>query len=157
MAWVTGELIQHADVPRAKTSWEGSIVESTNDTQAGKPKKNVLLLVSLVLGALYVIYSLWYWFGGGAASQAGADSASQAGAGLAAVIVMPHLALTVLAVVFNALGLFMNKAGFALTAGILYAVAMVLFPVYFFFVIVEMTLCFVAYAKLHKQQKDTAQ
>ena len=45
----------------------------------------------------------------------------------------------------------MNKAAFALTAGILYAVAMVLFPVYFFFVIVQMILCFVAFAKMRKQ------
>lgn len=115
-------------------------------------KKSALLAVALVLGAAYIVYSLWYWFGGGAAGQVGADSASQAGAGLAAMLVMPHLVLTLLAVVFNALGLFVNKRGFALTAGILYAVAMVLFPVYFFFVIVQMILCFVAFAKMRGQQ-----
>ena len=36
----------------------------------------------------------------------------------------------------------------ALTAGILYAVAMVLFPMYFFFVVVEMILCFIAFARM---------
>lgn len=116
-----------------------------------KPKKSVLLGIALALGAVYVVYSLWYWFGGGAAGQVGSDSASQAGAGLAAVIVMPHLVLTLLAVVFNALATFMAKPAFALTAGILYAVAMALFPVYFFFVVVQMVLCFVAFAKMRKQ------
>lgn len=118
-----------------------------------KPKKSVLLGIALALGAVYVVYSLWYWFGGGAAGQVGSDSASQAGAGLAAVIVMPHLVLTLLAVVFNALGFVMGKRGFALTAGILYAVAMALFPVYFFFVIVQMILCFVAFAKMRGTEK----
>lgn len=116
-----------------------------------KAKKNKLLVVALVLGLAYVVYSLWYWFGGGAAGSVGADSASQAGAGLAAALVMPHLILTILAVVFNALATALSKPGFALTAGILYAVAMVLFPVYFFFVIAQMILCFVAFAKMRKK------
>ncbi len=117
-----------------------------------KQKKSALLAIALVLGVAYVIYSLWYWYGGGALGQVGADSASQAGAGLAAMLIMPHLALTLLAVVFNALGLLMGKRGFALTAGILYAVAMALFPAYFFFVIVQMILCFVAFARMRGQQ-----
>lgn len=126
----------------------------TNDvTKASKPKnkKNILLVIALVLGVAYVIYSLWYWYGGGAAGNVGADTASQAGAGLAAAIVMPHLTLTLLAVIFNALATFLARPGFALTAGILYAVAMALFPVYFFFVILQMVLCFVAFAKMRKQ------
>lgn len=117
-----------------------------------KQKKSALLAIALVLGVAYVIYSLWYWYGGGALGQVGADSASQAGAGLAAMLIMPHLALTLLAVVFNALGLLMGKRGFALTAGILYTVAIVLFPAYFFFVIVQMILCFVAFARMRGQQ-----
>lgn len=125
---------------------------NANVTNApARPKKNVLLVIALVLGVLYVVYSLWYWYGGGAASNVGTDSAAQAGAGLAAMIVMPHLVLTLLAVVFNALATFMAKPAFALTAGILYAVAMALFPVYFFFVVVQMVLCFVAFAKMRKQ------
>lgn len=107
-------------------------------------KRNNLLLVALVLSVLYIIYSLWYWFGGGAAGAVGADSASQLGASLATALVMPHLALTILAAVFNALAYFMKKRAFALVAGILYAVALVLFPSYFFFVLIQMILCFVA-------------
>ena len=44
----------------------------------------------------------------------------------------------------------MCKRGFALTGAILYAVSMVLFPMYFFFVIVQMILSFVGFAKLKK-------
>lgn len=116
-------------------------------------KRNKLLLVALILGAAYLVYSLWYWFGGGAAGAVGSDSASQAGAGIAAMLVMPHLLLTVVAVIFNALAFFMSKRAFALVAGILYAVAMVLFIAYALFLIIQMILCFVAYAKMPKADK----
>jgi hypothetical protein len=109
-------------------------------------KKSKLLLVALVLGALYLVYSGWYWFGGGV--DAGSSSSAQAGAAIASAIVMPHLALTLLAVVFNALGYALSKRPFALVAGILYSVAMVLFPPYFFFVIVQAILSYVAFAKM---------
>lgn len=65
---------------------------------------------------------------------------------------MPHLIFTVLAVLFNALGLFLRKRGFALTGGILYTVALVLFPVYFMFVIVQAVLSYIGYAKLPKDK-----
>lgn len=42
----------------------------------------------------------------------------------------------------------LNRRAFALTAGTLYAVAMVLFPMYFFFVVVEMIICFIAFARM---------
>lgn len=121
-----------------------------------KSGKSKLLLVALVLSALYMAYSAWYWFGGGAAASVGSDSASQAGGVLAAAIVTPHLLLALLGLVFNALGFAMNKRGFALTAGILYAVSMVLFPMYFFFVLIQMILCFVAFAKMRKAAKAAA-
>lgn len=108
--------------------------------------KSKLLIVSLVLGALYLVYSMAYW--SGAVSGSGSEAL---GGAIAATLVMPHLVCTLVAVVFNALGLFMNKGAFALVAGILYAVAMVLFPMYFFFVVVQMVLCFVAYGKMKKQ------
>lgn len=110
-------------------------------------KLNKPLLVALILGAAYLVYSMVYWSG----ANTGSEGAQQAGAALATVLVMPHLVLTFVAVVFNALGLFMDKRGFALTAGILYAVAMLLFPAYFFFVVIQMILCFVAFAKMKKK------
>lgn len=111
-------------------------------------KKNKLLLVAFVIGVAYLLYSASYWSG-----AVGSSSGTQAaGAALASVIVMPHLVCTLVAVIFNGLGLFMNKSTFALVAGILYAVAMVLFLVYFMFVIVEMVLSFVAYGQMRKRE-----
>lgn len=78
------------------------------------------------------------------------DSASAVGAGIATALVFPHLICTGLAVVFNILGWAMSHRGFALTAGILYSVAMILFPMYFAFVVIEAVLCYVGFAKLKK-------
>ena len=110
--------------------------------------KNKLLLVSLILGVLYVIYSVVYWSG----ANTGSNGTEAAGAAIATMLVMPHLAMVVIAVIFNAVAFFTNKAVFALVAAILYTVALVLFLAYFMFVVVEMILCYVAYAKMHKAQ-----
>ena len=112
-----------------------------------KKKLSKLLLISFIIGVLYLIYSAFYWSG---AATSGANTAEQIGSGIATALVMPHLVMTVLAVIFNALGLFMHKRGFALTGAILYTIAIVLFPVYFMFVIVEMILSYIGFAKMKK-------
>lgn len=112
-----------------------------------KQKLSKTLLISFILGVAYMLYSLAYW---GGATSGTADAAEQIGAGIATVVVMPHLICTALAVIFNGLGLFMRKRGFALTGAILYTVALVLFPVYFMFVIVEMILSYIGFAKMKK-------
>ena len=71
-----------------------------------KKKLSKALLVSLIIGVLYLIYSVWYWSG---TAGSGATTAEQVGTGLATALVMPHLVMTALAVIFNALGLFMKK------------------------------------------------
>lgn len=114
-------------------------------------KRSKLLLVAMILGIAYMIYSVVYWTGTTADSS---TSAETAGAAIASIIVMPHLVCTLVAVVFNSLGFFLRKTAFALVAGILYAVAMVLFPVYFMFVIIQMILCFVAYGLMKKAAKQ---
>lgn len=111
-------------------------------------KKNKCLLIAFFLGLIYSIYIISY-FTGAIGSSEGAE---QLGAGIATVIVMPHMIVTLLATIFNGLGCFLNKSGFALTGAILYAVAMVLFPVYFFFVIIQMILSFVGYAGIKKHK-----
>lgn len=108
---------------------------------------NIFLLISLVIGILYLIYSLFYWSGafGGEESLAG-----QIGIGIATALVAPHLIVTALAALFNALGLFMRKRAFALTGAILYTVAVILFPLYFMFVIIEVIFSFIGFAKMSK-------
>lgn len=110
---------------------------------------NKCLLISCVLGAAYAIYAFLH-FGTGMASG---DSAEALGAGIATALVTPHLICTVIAVIFNGLGLFMKKSTFALVGAILYAVSMVLFIPYFFFVIIEMILSFVGFSQLKKASK----
>lgn len=116
-----------------------------------KKKGKALLLIALIIGGAYLIYSLTYWSG---VSSTAASDAEKAEAGIAAVLVMPHLAMTGLAVVFNALAFFMYNKPFALVAAILYSVALVTFPMYFAFIIVEMILCYVAFAKMPKKNQE---
>lgn len=105
-------------------------------------KWNKCLLAALIIALLYLVYSLFYW-----GQAAGVEDGAQAlGASIATVMVMPHLVCTLIASTFNVLGMLLNRRAFALTAGILYAV--VLFPMYFFFVVVEMILCFIAFARM---------
>lgn len=110
-------------------------------------KMSKLLMISLILGILYIVYSVFYWSGTLDSNLSGSE---QIGGGLAIAIVTPHLVATSLALIFNALGLFMRKRGFALTGAILYAVAIVLFPLYFMFVIIQMILSFVGFAKMNE-------
>lgn len=131
--------------------------KSPSDQVIVRPKKNIPLVIAMVLGLAYALYSIWYWFGGGATAQASSDSAASLGAAIATVLVIPHLVLTFIAVIFNVLGVTMNKAGFALVAGILYAVAMVLFFTYFMYVIVQMVLCFVAFAQMRSARRAAAE
>lgn len=112
-----------------------------------KKNLNKLLLVAFILGALYVVYLFAYISG---AVGSGASDAENAGIAIGAALIMPHLVCSLIAVIFNGLGLFLDKRGFALTGGILYAVAMILMPIYFFFVIIQMILSFVGYSKMKK-------
>lgn len=109
-----------------------------------KQKKSKLLLVSWILGALYIVY-LFAYFGGLIGSTTGGE---QVGSLIASTIVMPHAICAALAVLFNILGWSMNNRGFTLTGAILYAVSIVLMPLYFMFVIIQMILSFVGYAKM---------
>ncbi|MDO4198445.1 MAG: hypothetical protein Q4D13_05605 [Erysipelotrichaceae bacterium] len=109
-------------------------------------KRNVLLLISAIIGTIYGIYLIAYFTG----AVSGSSGTEQAGAALAGVLVMPHMAMVWIALIFNWLGYIFKLRWAALVAGILYAVSMVLFFVYFMFVVVEMILCFIAYAKMKK-------
>ncbi len=113
-------------------------------------KKNICLMIAFILGLLYSIYIIAYFTG----AVGGSSGAEQAGAAIATALVMPHMVCTVLATIFNGLGCFLNKSGFALTGAILYAVAMALFPLYFFFVIIQMVLSFVGFSQVRKVRKQ---
>ena len=113
-------------------------------------KGKILLLVALIIGVLYAVYSVSYWSGANGSAVSDADTV---GAGIATVIVLPHLVMTGLAIIFNALSFFLYNRPFALVAAILYTVALVLFPPYFMFVIIEMILCYIAFARMKKKEQ----
>lgn len=113
----------------------------------GPQKKSVLLLISAILGVLYAIFIVVYFVSAGAGAKSNAEAL---GIGIAAMLVMPHMICAVLAAIFNVLGWALSKRGFALTGGILYSVAAVMFPLYALFVLAQIILSFVGFAKLKK-------
>lgn len=114
-------------------------------------KKSKLLLIAGIIGTAYAIYLVSYFL---SVNDASISSSEQLGGILATALVMPHMAIVWIAVIFNWLGFFLNVRWGALVAGILYAVAILFFFMYFMFVIVEMILCFVAFGKMKKNQKE---
>lgn len=109
-------------------------------------KKSKCLIISAILGIIYSIYLLSY-FGSVLTNGQGAEAV---GGAIATAMVTPHMICVVLAAIFNLVGALMNKAGFALTAGILYSVAGVLFLPYIFFVIPMIVLSFVGFSSVKK-------
>lgn len=118
------------------------------DEKKPKKKGRILLFLALIVGIAYLIYSFSYWSG---AVTNSATSSEQVGASIASAVVLPHVIAEALAVLFNAIAALFYSRGFALTAAILYTVSLVLFPPYFMFVVIEMILCYVAFALMKKK------
>ncbi|WMM25638.1 hypothetical protein RBU61_02930 [Tissierella sp. MB52-C2] len=115
--------------------------------QVIKKKRSKLALISWVLTLMYLIYLIGH-FGGGIGSTTGAE---QAGAAIATALVFPHMLCVGIGLIFNILGYFLNKRGFILTGAILYSVSILLFMLYFMFIIVQMILSYIAFAKMKKE------
>lgn len=113
-------------------------------------KRSKVLFVAGLLGTLYGIYLISYFVG---INNGSGDTAEQIGGALATALVMPHMILVLLAIIFNWLGFFLRKAGFALTAAILYSVSAVVFILYAIFVVPMIVLGFVGYSKQKKINK----
>lgn len=111
-----------------------------------KRKKNKLALVSWILSLIYLVYLISY-FGSEISSTTGVE---QAGAAIATALVFPHMLTVGIGLIFNILGYFLNNRAFILVGAILYSVSILLFMVYFMFVIVQMILSYVAFAKMKK-------
>lgn len=102
-------------------------------------KKSKLLIISAVLGVAYSLYLIFYF----------SDVSEQnIGGAIAATLVLPHMICTAIASIFNVVAVVTNTSGFALTGGILYSVAAVLFIVYGFFLVPMIVLSFIGFTKL---------
>lgn len=110
-----------------------------------REKKSVILLISAILGIVYAIYIVTYFFG---VSTGQSGTAEAIGAGIATALVTPHMICTVLAAIFNVLGWALSHRGFALTGAILYCVAAVAFLMYAPFVVIQIILSFIGFARL---------
>ena len=116
-------------------------------------KKSKLALFGLVMTGIYLIYLIAHF--AGANTEAMSDG-EQVGAALATMLILPHTVLVFLGAVFNGLGYFLRKRAFILTAGILYAAALVAFVPYFMFIVVQMVLMFVAFSKMRVNSPDNS-
>lgn len=115
-----------------------------------KRKRSLCLLLSAVVGTLYVGYLLYYFYGVANGAVQNADAAESLGSSIAVALVTPHLLIGALGVIFNWIGWAGNKRGFALTSAILYSVAAVIFMAYAPFMIPEIVFGFVGFARLKK-------
>lgn len=106
-----------------------------------------------LLATAYGIYAFVYWLG---ANSSSTDTAEAVGAGIATLLVLPHLLVTWLAIIFGLIGFFGRKAGFQLTAAILYAVGAVLFFLYAIFLLPSIVLGFVGYSVQKKINASSA-
>lgn len=112
-------------------------------------KKSKTLLIASIVGTLCVVY-LFLYMGNSLNDSMSKSSATQIGTTIAATIATPSMILSAISTIFAWVGWATNKRGFALTSGILYAVAIVFMIPWFMFNIVQMILCFVAYGIMGK-------
>ena len=111
-------------------------------------KKNKLLLVSGILGTLYLLYLVTYFTG----LTNSSDVVEAIGGHIATALVMPHMLCVGLSVIFTWVGWAQNAKWGALVAGIMYSVSILLMFKYAPYVVLQLILSFVAYAEMKKQQ-----
>ncbi len=103
------------------------------------------LVIAFVLGLAYLAYSVLYWL---SVTFGMSSGLGQIGSALVTALLMPHWAATVAAVICNGIAVMRGGRTLVLVGGILYAVAVLLFPLYFYFVTAQAVLSFVAFARM---------
>ena len=121
-----------------------------SDSANKKQKRSVALLLGAIVATI-CMYFLVSYMGDTVNNMDRMSSAQQAGTGLAMMMVTPSVVVSGIGTIFAWLGWLMRMRGFALTAGILFAVAIGLMIPWFMYNIVQMILCFIGYARMKKQ------
>lgn len=111
-------------------------------------KRKISLLISALVGSAYFAYIVYYM--NNTLQNNTGSSAEQLGTGIGVALIMPHAALAGLAVLFNWLGFALNARWAALTGAILYCVAGLFMPIYLPFVLLQIVLSFVGFARIKK-------
>lgn len=117
-------------------------------------KRSKILLAAVIIGVLMLIFS-WSYISdtfGSLASET--ESAALIGKSIGMVLVLPHQLLATLACLFAVIGWISNRRWAALVAGILYSVALLAMVAWFYFVVVQLILCYVAYAKIPRLSRQ---
>ena len=115
-----------------------------------KQKRSKALLVSGILGLIYSLLLIRFfvaYFFLGVISNVDVEKAISL---IAVIIVIPHMILFALATIFNWISYIKNKRGFALTAGILYLISAIIFPIDMIFVVPSIIFSFIGYFTLKK-------
>ena len=124
-----------------------------------KSGRNILLLISAIMGTAYAAWLIIYFFGVAKQSLAPGsvdfeETGKQIGGALATILVTPHIIIVSIAAIFNLLGWYLNKGWAALTAGILYLVGGVLFFIYLPYVLIQAVLAFIGFSKISDKRKQ---
>lgn len=125
--------------------------------QSERPQNggNACLLLAVIVGAIFTFLK---WFNAISVLQEMGDSFGEwLGVSLGLGVTSPHMLLDLLALVFAIIGFAVNAPWAALVAGILYAVALFAFPMWWYSVLAQMILCFVAYAQMYKNKMAASQ
>lgn len=113
-----------------------------------KKKKSGFLLASAILSSVYLIFLIYYC---NSFNYSNISSFSELiGTQIGIAILKPHMYMTGLAIIFNWIGWSMNLKWSALTGGILYCIAVVLMPIYVFYLVLQIIFSFVGFSKLNK-------
>lgn len=124
-----------------------------------KTRRSVLLLISSIMGLIYAIVMIIYFFGVAKQSLAPGSTdfeemGKQIGGAIAAALVTPHIVIVTIAAIFNILAWYLNKGWAALTAGILYLVGGVIFFIYLPYVLIQAVLAFIGFSKVSDKRKQ---
>jgi len=108
------------------------------------------LFFSAILGLGYTIFLFSHY----RSAVSGSIGVGQDGAAVASAMILPLMALMVLAILFNLVAFFFNSKGFAIAAGALYCACAIVFVPYFFYLIPMIVLSLVGVAMVSKINKN---
>ncbi len=111
-------------------------------------KKNKLLLLSLILGLLLTVVLTFLMMSLLSPSEVIIQEIFNAGI---FYMVRTYFIVVCFAVLFNGLGWGFNNKILALIGGVMYIIAMSLYPSYFFFTLIQSVLSFIAFIMMRKK------
>lgn len=123
-----------------KRDYEKFLAESRGKN---RPRRSICLLLATLLGLAYSGLLLYNFLGGFTDVESDAELL---GTAFATYLVAPHMVLASAAALCGLGGWLARNRWLALTAGILYLVAGLAFPIYFLFVVLQGILSIVAFA-----------